>query len=99
MEASENIEVNLADMLEAGWPIEKKQRKNVIRYFESLGGNDNPIEAVELGLRRNKSLRTAQLKTLSEILRYVENPAETVVSITEISKDELEISVYFESNV
>ena len=90
MEASENIEVNLADMLEAGWPIEKKQRKKVIRYFESLGGNDNPIEAVELGLRRNKSLQTAQLKTLSEILRYVENPAETVVSITEISKDELE---------
>lgn len=83
MEGTE-LEMILAEVFRSERPLGKKQKKKICRFFECLTGGDNPLEEVNLVLRRNKKLQTAQLRALQDILTFVEDPVETHVSMIKI---------------
>ena len=51
---------------------DKKKAKYFKKLFEFLGGGDSPVEAVELALGRDTTLKETQLKVLSIFSLWVE---------------------------
>ena len=75
----QDIDLGVIELFRAGVPLEKKRRKRILDFFKYLSGGESPLEAVELTLRRSRKLQEAQLKTLYEIMKMVENPPDALV--------------------
>ena len=51
---------------------DKKKAKYFKKLFEFLGGGDSPVEAVELALGRDTTLKETQLKVVSIFSLWIE---------------------------
>ena len=73
------MDISVIQHFTSGVGIDKKKKRKLLALFKYLAGTESPIEAVELTVRRDQSLREAQLKMMYEMVKLVENPP-TLVS-------------------
>ena len=71
MDAPE-LDLSIDKLMEEGFR-RRGGRKKITSFLRYLGGGDCPIEALELTLRRNDRLRAADLRTVSDIVKMVDN--------------------------
>lgn len=73
------MDISVIEHFKSGISLDKKKRRKILELFKYLAGGESPIEAVELTVRRDRNLREAQLKSVYEMVKLVENPP-TLVS-------------------
>lgn len=73
------VDIGVIEHFKSGISLDKKKRRKILELFKYLAGGESPIEAVELTVRRDRNLREAQLKSVYEMVKLVENPP-TLVS-------------------
>lgn len=73
------VDISVIEHFKSGISLDKKKRRKILELFKYLAGGESPIEAVELTVRRDRNLREAQLKSVYEMVKLVENPP-TLVS-------------------
>ncbi|XP_031568313.1 uncharacterized protein LOC116303015 [Actinia tenebrosa] len=82
LEKSE-VDATMKEILDVRKVSEKAKKKKAERFFHFLGGGDSPIEAVELALGRNENLQYAQVKSVTEIVKFLDQFGETRVCLEE----------------
>jgi hypothetical protein len=75
------VDSTMKEILDIRRVSEKTKKKKAERFFHFLGGGDSPIEAVELALGRNEKLQYAQIKAVTEIVKFLDQFGETRVSL------------------
>lgn len=81
LEKSE-VDSMMKEILDTRKDLGKAGRKKAERFFHFLGGYDSPIEAVQLTLGRNENLQYAQIKAVTEIVKFLEQFGETRVCVS-----------------
>ena len=71
---AEKLDISIIQHFASGVGLDKKKKKKLLALFKYLAGGESPIEAVELTVRRDHSLREAQLKMVYEMVKIVEHP-------------------------